>query len=414
MTVQIRLIEPDELPAWGRSVGVPFLRPVSADSAEEADRWEPPPTGRAWAADDGGHFVGNCCTYPRRVGLPAGPGQECPQVGFAAVTAVGVHPTHRRRGLLGGLMRAMLDDARRRGECLAGLIASEGAIYGRFGFGIATLAATRALRRADSSFLHPAPPADIRLLSPTEAASTLPDLYAAAASRQPGQVDRPEAVWRINFADWPDRRRGRSANFYAATDGGYVQYRVEEDHAADAVRLHVRDLVAVSADVEAALWRFVLDIDLVDEVVASPRPPVDPLTYRLADPRRLRTTGVSDFLWLRVLDPAAALTARGYRSAGHLVLEVDPPASPSDVADPAAGRWCLDADVDGSTCRPASRAESADLRLGVADLATLLTGAAPASVLAAAGRLGEQTPGALDVADRLFWSRPAPFSSTGF
>ena len=36
-------------------------------------------------------------------------------------------------------MRRQLEDVRDRGEPLAGLFASEGAIYGRFGYGLATL-----------------------------------------------------------------------------------------------------------------------------------------------------------------------------------------------------------------------------------------------------------------------------------
>src|SRR6266536_2183346 len=61
------------------------------------------------------------------------PGGEVP---VAAISLVGVRPTHRRRGILRQLMRRMLDDARARSEPLAILSASEAAIYQRFGFGI--------------------------------------------------------------------------------------------------------------------------------------------------------------------------------------------------------------------------------------------------------------------------------------
>ena len=54
------------------------------------------------------------------------------------ITDVTVGPTHRRRGLLRRLMTENLQDAVDQGLPLAALTASEGTIYGRFGFGIGT------------------------------------------------------------------------------------------------------------------------------------------------------------------------------------------------------------------------------------------------------------------------------------
>ena len=66
-----------------------------------------------------------------------------------------------------------------------------------------------------------------------------------------------------------------------------------------------------------------LDIDLVEEVTASVRPLDEPLRWRLADPRRLRTTSITDCLWARLVDIPAALAARGYGIETELVLEVE-------------------------------------------------------------------------------------------
>ena len=65
------------------------------------------------------------------------PGGE--RVPTAAVTMVGVQPTHRRRGINTAMMAAILDQAEDRGEPVAALFASEGAIYGRFGYGLAAM-----------------------------------------------------------------------------------------------------------------------------------------------------------------------------------------------------------------------------------------------------------------------------------
>lgn len=51
---------------------------------------------------------------------------------------VSIAATHRRRGVLTAPVRRRLDGIRSRGEPLAVLTAPKPAIYGRFGYGIAT------------------------------------------------------------------------------------------------------------------------------------------------------------------------------------------------------------------------------------------------------------------------------------
>ncbi len=413
MAPQVRLIRPDERKAWVRSVGVPFLQPVTEDPADDEQHWEETPLERTWAVDDDGRLVGNAATFGRRINLPGRPGEDCPAVPLAAVTAVGVHPTHRRRGLLRSLMRAMLEDARSRGERLAGLEASEAGIYGRFGFGVATFAAKRRIETRRSAFARPVPDATMRLLAPTEAARVLPGLFEAAIAGSPGQVDRTEGTWKWGvFHDFPAWRQGRSANFYAACDDGYAIYRSERVPGAGR-RLRVQEVCATSPLAEAAIWRWLFDVDLVFEVEARLRPVVDPLAFRLVDPRALETTGVGDFLWLRVFD-VAVLAERSYRSSGRLVLDVVAPDAEVLEPDPAVGRFVLDASPAGAECRPAPAGEAADLRLGVTELGSLVLGSVSASTLASAGRLEELRPGALGVADLLFRTWPEAWSVTGF
>jgi predicted acetyltransferase len=425
MPVQVRLIESDEVRAWASSVSVPFLDPAQSEAEQAAwvRHWGPHvEIGRTWAAEDRGHFVGNACVFSRTVTLPAGPGRVCPVVPFAAVSGVGVHPTHRRRGILRRLMGEMLTDARQRGEALAGLLASQASIYGRFGFGPATMAARYEIDARMSGFARPAPVTDMSLLHPDEAAKLLPDLFRRACARQPGQVDRDDATWASIIADDPAGRAGFSPRSYVATAEGFATWRaLEVIEAHDSFgRVRVDAIVAETAEIEAALWRFILDLDLVREVQVFPRPVDEPIRPRLSDPRQLRTTAVVDRLWFRILDVPAALTARGYLRSGRLVLDVRAPAATpvgpdgADGPDPTTGRWLLDAGPDGTTCRPAAPAEATDLVLGLAALSAVFGGGTRASVLAAAGRIDEARPGALDVADGLFASRPAPLSVTGF
>ena len=102
-------------------------------TAEQVESFLPYlPLDRMHAAFDDGEIVGGAGVYPLELTIPGGP------IGCAAVTIVGVHPTHRRRGLLRKLMTVQLLDVRERGEPIAALWASEDTIYGRYGYGQAS------------------------------------------------------------------------------------------------------------------------------------------------------------------------------------------------------------------------------------------------------------------------------------
>jgi predicted acetyltransferase len=179
-------------------------------------------------------------------------------------------------------------------------------------------------------------------------------------------------------------------------------------------RVVIEDLRGTTPEVDAGLWRFVLDIDLVGHVTAKRRPLDEPLRWRLADNRQLKTNAIDDRLYVRILDVPAAFEARRYRVEGRLVVEVVPLPAGDGTPDPVPGRWVLDAGPEGASCRAARPGEDADLRLGVTELGALYLGGFPSSVLAAAGRIEELRVGALDRADTLLASSPAPLTGTGF
>lgn len=86
-----------------------------------------------WGRDPAAGIVGIAGSFDFTVTLPGGT-----PLPAAGVTWVSVAVTHRCRGIL----RAMLDDLHRgyaaTGTPLAVLNASEGGVYGRFGYGVAT------------------------------------------------------------------------------------------------------------------------------------------------------------------------------------------------------------------------------------------------------------------------------------
>ncbi len=416
----VRKLRPEEASTFRRSVHIPFLSPLTDDPDDMADleMWAATsPLDRAWVVDAGDRFVGNSAIHSLNVTLPAAPGQACPTIPMAGVTAVGVHPTHRRQGFLRQLMTTMHDDARQRGEAIAGLEASESLIYGRFGYGLAANLAEYSIDSRASAFAVPAPGIDLTLIDKDEALEVLPDIFDRQRLTRAGEVDRSVGYWTHLLHDAKHQRGGLTARFHAACDGGYLLFRAVPDANAfrgERSKIIVEELRGETATVEAALWRFVLDLDLVGTVNVIRRPVDEPIRWRLADPRQLLTIGIEDRLYVRILATGTAFEARGYQAEGRLTLDVLPAASSEGEADEAPGRWVLEAGPEGASCRRARSGEEADIRLGLAALASLYMGGFPASLLAAGGRIEELRPGRLSVADALLTTRPSPRSGTGF
>ena len=340
----------------------------------------------------------------------------------AGVTRVAVRGTHRRRGLLTALMRTLLDQAHGRGEAVAVLTASEGAIYGRFGYGLATVQASVELSTAHAAFSRPVERTGRLNQVDTETARKVaPAVHDRARRRQPGDVERQDWYWDVHFADPHWAREGASGLFHvlhesaAGDPDGYAAYRWKDNwkRGNPANEVVVVDAFADTPAVEAQLWRHLLDLDLAAKVSAWKRPLDDPLRWLLADPRRLEVTSVRDDLWVRLLDIPAALGARLYATTDRLVMELSDGFCPWNQ-----GGWALEAGPDGpGRARRTGPREPADLRLGVAELGSLFLAGVRASDLARVGRVEELTPGALARADALFGpvgGEPAPFCRSGF
>ncbi|HEX6477165.1 MAG TPA: GNAT family N-acetyltransferase [Acidimicrobiales bacterium] len=333
----------------------------------------------------------------------------------AGVSYVGVQPTHRRLGLLRAMMRRQLDDVRERGEALAVLMASEGGIYGRFGYGPATFVATYEIDRPAG--LARGPEGTIHLVSGEVAAGAFPAVYDDARRRQPGEVGRSQPWWDSFFHDHEARRSGAGPLFHAVRAGpgggldGYVSYRFDrrgEGGDLDRALVQVEELCAASPAAYVDLWAFVCEIDLTRGAQLSARRLDEPARWLLQNPRRLRLTGMQDHLWVRLVDLAAALEARRYPVEGSLVLEVDDPFCPWNE-----GTWRLEAGPSGAEARSVS-GHDADISLGPRELGSTLLGGLTFSEQVRSGRVVERVAGAATRADAMFGCDPPPFCATEF
>jgi predicted acetyltransferase len=255
----------------------------------------------------------------------------------------------------------------------------------------------------------------MRMVEPAEARTIAPAIHDRARVNQPGDIDRSGAIWDFMIADAAWSRSGAEPLFWAVhysptgDADGFVSYRVKRSwpEGLPDSEVRVTDLIAVDAQAEASLWRYVLDLDLAGQVIAESRPVDEALRWRLADPRRLRQRFVTDHLWARLLDIPAALAARRYHVESEVVIDVRDPLRPA-----IDGRYLLRGGPDGAECVRTTL--TADLTLGVGELSSAYLGDARLSVLARAGRVVEHRDGALSRADRLFKSDLVPFSHTSF
>ena len=188
------------------AIGHYFGMENSADDAERFAQWLD--VERMHAAFDGDRIVGGAGAFDYRMSVPGG------DVQAAGVTVVGVLPTHRRRGVLTKLMREQLEDCRRRGDTVAYLWASEGTIYGRFGYGLASTIGAMSLARDRARFAQPFEPrGTVRLVDAEEAARTFPPLYEQLYAQRPGMFSRTTAWWETRrLHDDPARRQGGPLN----------------------------------------------------------------------------------------------------------------------------------------------------------------------------------------------------------
>jgi predicted acetyltransferase len=358
---------------------------------------------RFYTAYDGDVPVGTAADFPFALTVPGG------ELAAGGVTWVTVLPSHRRKGVLTQMMRCELDDLHERGEPLAVLWASEAAIYGRYGYGVA---APHFEMRADRARFalrdDPGPRGKVRMVALEHAAEPCMQVYERLRPNIPGFVARTRDWWqKYRLADPEHWRRGASPKYVAVIDldgepSAYAIYRVKSDWEAGFPKGEVRivEALAATAAAERELWRFVFGIDLTVRV-ESRVDPGSPLPLMVVDARSLHLQMVEG-LWLRIVDMEGALRGRAYATDDELVVDVRDEFCPWN-----AGRWRIG--------QKATRTDDdAELELDVADLASAYLGAFSFSRLATAERVHELKEGALERADALFRTVRPPYCPEDF
>ena len=400
MDISLRPLSDAELEDMARAASLAFGFDFSQELVDvERMVFEPE---RAVGAFEGDRLVGTSATATFEVTVPGA------LVPVAGLTTVSVIPTHRRRGVLTALMEHHLEEVDRHGEALSILWASEAAIYGRYGYGMATGSCRFIIDRAHSRFERPHQPSGrTRVVDREEALRAFPQVYDREQRSHPGMIRWTEEWWRYFLSHPMHLKDGTPTYVLHETSGvvdGYLDYKFKRawDEGVPTGTVEVDDLIANSPGAYADLWRYCLDLDLASQVTGWHLRPDEPLLHLLAEPRRLRLT-MGDGLWVRLVDVPGGLAARRYAVEGRLTLAVRDAFNPKNE-----GVYELEGGPDGAECLPGSG--EPDLTVGVADLGAAYLGGTRFRILEEAGRVVEERPGAIARADAMFAWDPPPWS----
>ncbi|WP_439656563.1 GNAT family N-acetyltransferase [Lentzea sp. HUAS TT2] len=346
--------------------------------------------GRVLAAFEGDEMIGTTQSFGGSMVVPGGA-----VVPHAAVSRVGVRADYTRRGVVSALMQEQLSTLP---EPVATLRASEGRIYGRFGYGLA--GRVRFLRvDARKAVIPGSPVGRVRMVDPDTSDKLLPELHAAFGLDRPGQISRWPGWW-TRALDRKTEAENRVTVVHSGPDGddGYVCYKVSDDKDFKHT-MEVEDFAWANDDAWRDLWIYLTRLDLVDEIHVDAALD-DPVNWLFEDPRVVYTKDVFDQIWLRLVDIPRMLAARSYGSAEPVVIEVQDKLLPAND-----GRYRVSPDGAERVEAPADITIPADL------LGAVYLGDTRFSDLAAAKRIEGSR---FDEADALFAVPVAPLCSTFF
>lgn len=308
-----------------------------------------------------------------------------------AISAVTVAPTHRRRGIARAMLEGELGAAVSAGVPMAMLTVSESTLYGRYGFAPAAASASWRIETKRATWIGPRPDGRVDFIPRERLRELIAPLHDRARSRVAGEIDVPPGHWDGFAGTRPDAEKpgDKRAVQYADASGevrGLALYTVRENHDDfTKATVQVGYLLAETDDAYAALWRFLLELDLVAEVHADELSVDEPLRWMIAD-QRAATVTLRDHQYVRILDVKAALEARRFGAPGAVALDV------TDPLGHAAGRYVLEVDNGGRGTVTTWETEAVpdgaiEVSLGIGELSAAYLGGVSLATLAAAGRV---------------------------
>ncbi|UQX11702.1 GNAT family N-acetyltransferase [Candidatus Mycobacterium methanotrophicum] len=348
--------------------------------------------------------VGTSIIYQTRLTVPGGASLRA-----AWLTMIAVASTHQRQGVWAQLSAKGLGILMGRGYPVVCGVPTQTAIYDGFGAGVASYSQNYCLDRRFAKLRNKPTTNRAREVNAAEARRHVPEIYQRWCAATSGAVQRNSAWWNDALEDRPTQRGNGSELNCTIHPDGFLTYRVmgAGKHAfrppfGTAV---VEDFCPITDEAHTELLQTLLALQMFDDVKIDVSVD-DPLPLKLTDLRAAEINGQSDWLWVRINDIPEVLGARAYTADVDLVLEVN------DPLGLGGGRFLLQTRDGVGKCAP--HEGSPDVELGLAELATIYTGAHRAPELFRANRIAERRDGGLRELDAAFRVAQAPFCGTLF
>ncbi|MCQ4633027.1 GNAT family N-acetyltransferase [Shinella sp. CPCC 100929] len=308
----------------------------------------------------------------------------------ANIAHIAIQPEFRGGGLAAEIMELSCDDARKGGACLASLFASTRPVYRRSGFNLAGHEMIYEAQTAE--FYKIRQDIRVRRIPLAEAQAVLDPIYRRACRNEAGLLDRNDAHWNARL----DETTYIPSVFVLGDDEGYVVIETPSEDV-----LEIRDWAALNGAAARQILKFIGTFSTVYRTVRWHGAPQDALVFAMPD-KGWSQVHQEEFL-MRVLDPIAALNARGYAcDDGNLTLTIE-------GDEPQVLHLAL---RDGkASCTP-GRGEGPSLSIEAAQLPSLFSGFRSASFLHRAGHV-DGDPEAVVLADRIF-AGPPPWVAEHF
>jgi GNAT superfamily N-acetyltransferase len=380
------------------------------------------PEDQRFAADvdgaDTGTYPGVYAVFPLTLSAP-GPDAGLRRLPCAGLTWVGVHPDHRRKGVLTAMLRHHFEQVHETPRThVSALHASEPSIYGRHGYGLASLEHEVSLGRGTTLTAPHLEEAagglttHLGTVSDPDTPKRMRECHLAAAEL--GSVVGEAGYYQRLCHQFPESLRDKESwrVLYARRDGvdaGFAMFRRSHkwENARPGGNLEVWAVIGDPA-ARLALLRRLVDFDLIGTVKVGTIGVDDPLLRWAGGPRATADVATYDSLWIRLVDLPEALQDRSYAAPCDVVVEVADRAAPWNE-----GSWRVHVDDTGVAEVERTSAEAA-VRLPVEALGGAYLGGGNLDALQRAGLVEECRPGAVAELWRAMRTDVAPAGAVGF
>lgn len=325
------------------------------------------------------------------------------------VTAVGTEPEYRRRGLVRQLITDLLHRGKEEGLAGSILLASRGAIYQRFGYGLASILASYDFDPREAEFqVKQDDVGTLKRVLHDEAKELVPQIYKEYARSRNMVALRSDVVWGRFLEDVEKNKAFCILHLDDDnTPDGYALYRTKWEPDKDQ-EMQITDFAHTNIGAYRSIWNFLISHDLVRNIKWGLVPEDDPAPGLLLEPRCLNRK-TWDGIWFRIIDVSQMLASRHYDVHGDITISIEG----DDICPWNNGAFALSVRDGAGNVSEASPGE-ADIACTINELATMVSGFASPGWLSQIGRVQVRSKDQLGYFNQLFATAHRPELSFGF